>query len=228
MEFKEFIEKINSDDKRTFEKYSKIRGVQQYKIIFEALNKVDSNVKFADVNSFVILDKAIKDVLFKYLGTLEEFIRNDILLRFDFDPEAQIKKPEYHYFKGLPKCIRKSNPADEITDFYKRFSLNFGDLVSFIKNYDSQTYDTSKLDIIISLRNSVMHHSPLLFDYNFESTVDETLKGTNALVEMLPSDYKDGCIKNLKVPNKKTQDNIASAYYKFLLYKEDWFLCVIT
>lgn len=227
MEFKEFIEKLNSDDKSTFEKYSKIRGVQQYKIIFEALNKVDSNVKFADVNSFVILDKAIKDVLFKYLGTLEEFIRNDILLRFNFDPEAEIKKPEYHYFKGLPKCIRKSNLADEITDFYKRFSLNFGDLVSFIKDYDSQTYDTSKLDIIINLRNSVMHHSPLLFDYNFESTVDETLKGINALVELLPSDYKDGCIKNLKVPNKKTQDNIASAYYKFLLYKEDWFLCVI-
>ncbi len=221
MEFKEFIEKLNIDDKSTFEKYSKIRGVQQYKIIFEALNKVDSNVKFADVNSFVILDKAIKDVLFKYLGTLEEFIRNDILLRFDFDSEVVIKKPEYHYFKGLPKCIRKSNPADEITDFYKRFSLNFGDLVSFIKYYDSQTYDTSKLDRIINLRNSVMHHSPLLFDYNFESTVDETLKGINALVEMLPSDYKDGCIKNLKVPNKKTQDNVACTYYKFLLYKED-------
>lgn len=107
------------------------------------------------------------------------------------------------------------------------FSLNFGDLVFFIKDYDSQTYDTSKLDMIINLRNSVMHHSPLLFDCNFESTVDETLKGINALVEMLPSDYKDGCIKNLKVPNKKTQDNIASAYYEFLLYKEDWFLCVI-
>ena len=221
MEFKEFIEKLNSDEKSTFEKYSKIRGVQQYRIIFEALSKVDSNVNFADVNSFIILDKAIKDVLFKYLGTLEEYIRNDILLRFDFDPEAELKKPEYHYFKGLPNCIRKTNPADEITDFYKRFSLNFGDLVSFIKDYDSQTYDTSKLDIIINLRNSVMHHSPLLFDYNFESTVDETLKGINALVEMLPSDYKDGCIKNLKLPNKKTQHNIASAYYKFLLYKED-------
>lgn len=221
MKFKDFIEKLNNDDKRTFEKYSKVRGVQQYRIIFEALNKVDSNVKFADVNSFVILDKAIKDVLFKYLGTLEEYIRNDILLRFDFDPEAKLKKPEYHYFKGLPKCIRKTNPADEITGFYKKFALNFGDLVSFIKAYDSQTYDTSKLDIIINLRNSVMHHSPLLFDYNFESAVDETLKGINALVEMLPSDYKDGCIKNLKVPNQKTKENIASGYYKFLLYKED-------
>ena len=167
MGFKEFIEKLNNDDKSTFEKYSKIRGVQQYRIIFEALSKVDSNVIFADVNSFVILDKAIKDVLFKYLGTLEEYIRNDILLRFDFDPEAELKKPEYHYFKGLPKCIRKTNPTDEITDFYKKFALNFGDLVSFIKDYDSQTYDTSKLDLTINLRNSVMHHSPLLFDYNF-------------------------------------------------------------
>ena len=92
---------------------------------------------------------------------------------------------------------------------------------SFIKDYDSQTYDTSKLDLIINLRNSVMHHSLLLFDYNFESTVDEALKGINALVEMLPSDYKDGCIKNLKVPNQKTKENIASTYYKFLLYKED-------
>ena len=221
MEFKEFIEKLNSDGKSTFEKYSKIRGVQQCRIIFEALCKVDSKVKFAYVNSFVILDKAIKDVLFKYLGTLEEYIRNDILLRFDFAPEAELKKQEYHYFKGLPKCIRKTNPADEITDFYKRFTLNFGDLVSFIKDYDSQTYDTSKLDLIVNLRNSVMHHSPLLFDYNFESTVDETLKGINALVEMLPSDYKDGCIKNLQVPNQKTKENIASAYHKFLLWKED-------
>lgn len=221
MEFKEFIKNLNSDDKYIFEKYSKIRGVQQYRIIFEALSKVDSNVKFADVNSFVVLDKAIKDILFKYLGTLEEYIRNDILLRFDFDPEAELKKPEYHYFKGLPKCIRRTNQAEEITDFYKKFALNFGDLVSFIKYYDSQTYDTARLDVITNLRNSVMHHSPLLFDYNFESTVDETLKRIDALVEMLPYDYKEGCIKNLKVPNQKTKENIASIYYKFLLYKED-------
>ena len=40
-----------------------------YRIIFEAQNKIDSNVKLADVNVFIILDKAIKDVLFKYLGT---------------------------------------------------------------------------------------------------------------------------------------------------------------
>ena len=44
MEFKEFIGKLNSDDKSTFEKYSNNRVVKRYRIIFEALNKVDSNV----------------------------------------------------------------------------------------------------------------------------------------------------------------------------------------
>ena len=36
MKFKDFIEKLNSDDKSTFEKYSKIRGIQRYRITFEA------------------------------------------------------------------------------------------------------------------------------------------------------------------------------------------------
>ena len=221
MEFKEFIEKLKIEDKKTFEKYSKIRGVQQYRTVFESLNKIDSNVRFCDVNSFVKLDKAIKDVLFKYLGVLEEYIRNDILLRFDFDPEVEIKKSEYHYFKGLPNCIKKNNPADEITEFYKRFALNFGDLVAFIKDYDPKKYDINKLYMITNLRNNVMHHSLLLFDFNFESTANKTLKGIEALIEMLPSNYKDGCLKTLKELNQKTKDNISHVYYEFLLYKED-------
>ena len=45
MKFKDFIEKLNNDDKSTFEKYSKIRGVQQYRIIFETLNKVSSSIR---------------------------------------------------------------------------------------------------------------------------------------------------------------------------------------
>ena len=66
-----------------------------------------------------------------------------------------------------------------------------------------------------------MHHSLLLFDFNFESTANKTLKGIEALIEMLPSNYKDGCLKTLKELNQKTKDNISHVYYEFLLYKED-------
>lgn len=46
MEFMDFIHNLNKEDKNIYEKYSEIRGFQQYKIIFETLKKKDPNVSF--------------------------------------------------------------------------------------------------------------------------------------------------------------------------------------
>ncbi len=227
MPFQDFISSLSEKDKKNFEDYSKIRGEQQYRIIYETLVKIDSNVSWNDVNSFVIFDKAIKDTLFKYLGTLEELIRNDLIVRYDFALDSEYKEKEYHYFKSLPKCILKNQKPDEITDFYKYFSLNFGDMVSFIKEYDKAIgkYDVSKFDIIIDLRNGVMHHSPLLFNYNFESTSKETMEKIKVLISLLPDRYKTGekggIVNNLRCINNKTKENISKAYYKCLLFEKD-------
>ena len=194
MTFKEFISNITEDEKKNFENYSEIRGVQQYKIVFETLYKIDINVSYSDVNAFVIFDKDIKDSLFRFLGTLEEMIRNDILLRFDFSPDANLKDDEYHYFNKLPKCIKKNNPPDEITEFYKRFALNFGDLISFIREYDYERYDINKLEMVLDLRNDVMHHSPLLFNHSFSYTAESTLKKIMVLKELLPERYQQSLI----------------------------------
>ena len=47
------------------------------------------------------------------------------------------------------------------------------------------------------------------------------MKKIRTLVDLLPKDYKKGCIDNLKVPNDKTKHNINKAYYKFLLFTEE-------
>ncbi len=40
----------------TFKKYSRVRGVQQYKIIFEALSRVDSNLSLVmSIHSFHVV-----------------------------------------------------------------------------------------------------------------------------------------------------------------------------
>ena len=226
MEFKEFISSLNDEEKKNYYDYSKIRGEQQYRIIYETLLKIDSNVTWNDVNAFVIFDKAIKDTLFKYLGTLEEMIRNDLIVRYDFAQDSNYTREEYHYFKQLPKCVMKTQQSDEITDFYKYFSLNFGDMVCFIKKYDIETkkYDVQKLDTVRLLRNSVMHHSPLLFNYDFESTSKTTLDKINVLIELLPNRYKGetgGIINALQKSNNKTKESISKAYLKCLLFEED-------
>ena len=229
MTYYEFISSLTNENKKNYDDYSKIRGAQQYRIIYETLVKINPNVTWNDVNSFVIFDKAIKDILFKYLGTYEEYLRNDLIIRYDFSPDSDYEKKEYHYFNRLPKCVPVKQQPAEITDFYKYFALNFGDMVNFIKEYDrnQKDYDEKikKLGMIVELRNSVMHHSPLLFDYNFDSTVEDTMDKINVLIDLLPDRYKSGekggIINNLKHINKKTKENISKAYYRCLLFKED-------
>lgn len=227
MLFKELISSLNEEDKKNYDDYSKIRGVQQYRIIYETLAKIDSKVTYKDVNAFVIFDKALKDILFKFLGTLEEIIRNDLIIRYDFDPESNYKCEEYHYFKQLPNCASKNQQSDEITDFYKYFALNFGDMISFIEEYDKEVkkYDIQKLKIILKLRNNVMHHSPLLFNYNFESTANDAMDKIKVLIDLLPERYKndekDGIINALKRANNATKKNINEVFYKCLVFKEN-------
>ena len=219
MTFNELIENLNPADKENFNFYSTVRGVQQYRIIFETLSKIDSNITYKDVNSFIRYDKGIKDVLFKYLGTLEEYIKNDILINYDFAPDAILRRNEYHYFDKLPKCIKKSQSKEEVTEFYKRFALNFGDIVSFIKEYMPNKYDSKKLDEIVNLRNDVMHHSPLLFNCNFESTKNVAVNRIKYLINMLPLKYPKYIADEINERTERTKNNIKEEFYALLLEK---------
>lgn len=214
--FDEFINNLSKEDKQNFSDYSKMRGVQQYRIIFETLKKTDPNVEYKDVNAFIKYDKSIKDVLFTFLGALEEYIRNDIVLRFDFKNKSKNLK-EYHDIKELPKCIEKVQKKDEITAFYKYFSLNFGDLISFIEKYSKDKYDTKSLKKIVKLRNKVMHHKLLLFDCNFSSTKTNTENWIFELIKQLPNDYPQYLADELNKKTEKTKSNIKKSYLNFVL-----------
>lgn len=215
--FCDFIDALIIEDKENFLCYSKLRGAQQYRIIYETLKKKNSDVTYKDVNSFVRYDKAIKNVLFKYLGTLEEYIRNYIVINFDFAPKQKISKNEYHYFVNLPTCIRKKQPNDKVTLFYRKFSLNFGDLLSFIKKYSVDNFDIKALEIIAELRNKVMHHKPLLFNMNYTSSKEAVCKKILQLKNALPYDCPQSLSIDLNKIRESTKNNISNNYFEFLL-----------
>lgn len=219
MLFEDFIQSLSKEDKDNFEEYSKIRGVQQYFIIFEALKRKDSNVTYKDVNSFIRYDKAIKDVLFKFLGTLEEYLRNRIIKIFDFANNKKFECKEYHDIDKLPKCIRKDNPDDSINEFYKHFALNFGDLVDFIKKYLPDEFDVLSLNKIVRLRNDVMHHKPLLFQFNSNPRKDVTSTRIKNLLQQLPGKYPEYLKEEINEKTAKTKKNI-NEKYKFYLLKD--------
>ena len=190
MLFEEFIKGLNDKDRENYNKYSKIRGIQSYKIVFECLKQFDYDISYSDVNSLVIYDKAIKDVLYKYLGTLEEFIKNYIFMHFDFNNMDEVINKNYLYFKDLPKLKKVNNEKSEITELYKRYSLSFGDMISLLKEYDKEAFKIKSLEKVRDLRNDVMHHLPLLFSANFDLKGKDASKLIQKLIDLLPSNYR--------------------------------------
>lgn len=221
MKFKDFIDNLNKDDNANFLKYSKIRGNQIYRIIFECLSKDDELIKYKDVNSFVKYDKAIRDVLYVYLGTLEEYIKTYILSNFNIKQNMILQKETYLCFKDLPELEKVNIDTYEINDLYKKFSLTFGEIIKFLKEYDSVAFNLEKLEQIRKLRNKVMHHSPLLFDFNFISIKDNTEKQINCLIDLLPEQYQVGITKKLNGKTEATKRNINKKFYKYLLFRKE-------
>lgn len=227
MEFESFIKNLNESEIDNYNKYSEIRAEIPYKIVFECLKKLDENISFKDINSFIRLDKALKDILYKYLGTLEDYIKTKIFSSYDFESYDSLKE-KYIYFNRLPKVIKKQINKYEITELYKRFALNFGDIISFLKDYEPDLFDLEKLNNILKLRNNVMHHNLLLFKFDDDiitSTKNEAEEQIESLLQLLPESHREGLIKELSIPINATKENINPKFYQYLLYKEG-LLCV--
>ncbi len=217
MEFEKFINKLTGEDLDNFNQYKDIRGVQTYRIIFETLNKKNNTVRYEDVNSLVRYDKALKDVIYTYLGTLEDYIKNHILTSFDFSSNENLDKEHYTYIKGLPKCEKKNVGFGEITELYKRYALLFSEMIEFLKEYDKDFCDLKNLENVRQLRNLVMHHLPLLFGFNSDSPRLITLTGVHSLINLLPERYKNGIKKNISFTTSSTKKNLNPIYYEYLL-----------
>ena len=220
MEYLDFIESLDEKDKNNYNHYSKIRGVQQYRIIFETLKKTNENVTYNDVNAFIMNDKAIKEKLFKYLGVLEESMKVYIIGHYDFDSIQKNEKKIYHYFNELPKLIDKDNSNGEITELYKKFGLLFSSILELLKEYHVNQYNIDDLKVVNELRNNVMHHSPLLFDYTFKSNANIVTKQIQALLRLLPAEYRKGLKKEINNTIEKTKKSVNENFWSYLIATE--------
>ena len=216
MDFNVFIDSLNEKDRKNYLQYSPIRGIQIYKIIFNALSKKNENVSYSDVNAFVIYDKALKDVLYTYIGTLEDLIRKHIFKNFDLKKDIVYKK----YYK---KCcelkdivVRIDNKNDDVTELYSRWSLMMKETIKFLRKYDKNSFDLNKLEQVRELRNKVMHHSALIFDCYANSIKSDTQNLIQSLINILPDNYV-GLAKKINKITENTRKNIKNVYGCFLL-----------
>ena len=195
---------FNSDDEREkAEFYLEMKGIAFHKIVVDFLCQNQNKtipIEWTDVSNEVRSDKTLREVLYKYLATLEEYIRAYVSNKYeddtrqDFWINGQMKnnKIKTKLSKGTP-LFQTLEGTDFGTLIKQVYSMPEDDIEKLFDNVGTE----QNLEAVKELRNAVSHHE-FLQCFKFKScTVDgfssnSLINNIKNLRQLLPRGYRFG------------------------------------
>lgn len=228
MNYNEFLRILTKEDREDFEKYSTARGPQAYVIVLGALgDDVEPSNVYRNVSQIIRYDKGLKDRLFRFLAFMEETIKTYIFKNYNLKSDIE-EDNEYKCANKISGIVERRPISDgDITNLYKKFRLTLGEIKRFLNNVNDKEYDQKLLEDMRLLRNEVMHHRTLLFDYDSKFIGKQTYGRVISLIKLLPSKFAQYLIEDLVGYTNEKMTKIDEKYHKFLLFKseEDFIDC---
>ncbi|MDE6284279.1 MAG: hypothetical protein K2M17_00860 [Bacilli bacterium] len=174
-------------------RYIALKGIVQYQRVIEFCRSQDETPTYTQVSSMYRYDKRLRDNLYIYLATAEEFMRTCIGNRFE-DNESGLVKTK--------KFIAKQSQYHSVSLTLEQLTL--GALIEmvlnnrgvFVNHYDLSNIQTN-LNALRVLRNKVGHHN-FLFVETYANCIVNGAVGNSLeqniknLQSFLPSDFKRG------------------------------------
>lgn len=193
------------EERQKAEFYLEMKGVAFHKAILDYLCQEENKtipIEWSDLSNELRSDKALRDILYKYLATLEEYIRAYISNKYEDTATQQvfwIDTSRYEYNKIKTQLMRGKPLFKTLED------VNFGTLIKQVKSlpeidkhelfYGIGTDEN--LDAVKELRNAVSHHKFLKL-YKFKDCnvdgidSDSLIANIQNLRQLLPSLYRFG------------------------------------
>ena len=212
------FDKANEEKERAeFEKYKKLKGVYLHKQVYDILLEANGgeNVTYYELSSIIRYDKNLRDTLYIYLATAEEYLR--ALLCEKYDVAEDCKLFERHCSPYLMEALHDKD--DEISsNLYFKLEPDFSALMDVCIDKDVISISKTTKQRIKDLRNSTMHHSLLIFgkatkpsalNSHFEALENRI----NALMQILPEEYRAGFITSIKKINGYPNKQYLTKYY---------------
>ena len=102
-------------EKEDFEKYKKLKGVYLHKQVYDILLEANGGkVTYHELSSIIRYDKNLRDTLYIYLATAEEYLR--ALLCEKYDVAAECKPFEHHCYKPLMEALHDKDDESAFVD----------------------------------------------------------------------------------------------------------------
>ena len=202
-----------------FEKYKKLKGIYLHKQVYDILLEANGgeNVTYYELSSIIRYDKNLRDTLYIYLATAEEYLRALLCERYDVDESCKLFKG--HCFDKLKdKLFEKSEIEIEKSNLYLKLEPDFVDLMRICAETQCLTISDDTIKHAKNLRNHVMHHAVLIIGKTTNYT--EFLKHLKnietricALKEILPKEYIKGFGNSIKKLNGSQDKPYLSRFY---------------
>ena len=209
----------SQEERDNFEKYKKLKGLYLHKQVYDILLEANGgdNVAYRELSSIIRYDKNLRDTLYIYLATAEEYLR--ALLCEKYDVKESCKQFKGHCFNELKKTLfEKIEGVTEKSNLYLKLEPDFHDLMRICVEMQCLTISDDTIKHAQNLRNHVMHHAVLIVGKATKYTEFlEHLKNIEtricALKEILPKEYIKGFGNSIKKLNGPQEKPYLSRFY---------------
>ncbi len=212
MKFENILNQMKYENSKELEeakKYIALKGMVQYqRIINYCKSSSDEFPSYTKVSGFYRYDKRLRDNLYIYMATVEEFMRACIGNKFENDDSNLVKTEQF---------IKKQKKYKSVSFTLEQLTL--GELIQLVlknKMVFQDVYNLETLEINLNafrvLRNRISHHN-FLFAETYEeciinNNIDNTLKYNIANVKfLLPNEYRQRFSKKINECTKDLQIN---------------------
>jgi len=201
---KEIIKFDSKLEEDSFNFYIKMKGIAIHENIIKYLgydlSSKYTKVTWSKVSVHLRYDKKLRDTIYIYLATLEEYIRAFIGNKYEDDIE-NFNLCQTSDTKMISNRIDKGEKISKILQ-----SISFGSLIKLVKNMNSKDINemfnnvinlSQNLDAVVVLRNAVSHHVFLLDNSFKECYVNDVCSNSlenniKNLRQLLPEEYRYG------------------------------------
>ncbi|MBR2160156.1 MAG: hypothetical protein IJ938_02450 [Clostridia bacterium] len=212
----------NENEKHEYKKYLYLKGEYLHKQVYDILlEKNKEPVSYQELSSLIRYDKNLRDTLYIYLATCEEYLR--ALLLKHYDVEETCHKFKQHDYNLLMQALQEKNDFSQ-SNLYFKLNVDFSVLLQICQEKNLIDITSSTIEAIKTLRNHTMHHALLILGQaqNLKEAYDNfnaLEKQLNALLSLLPQEYQNGFIASIKKLNGTGRKKFLQKFY--LEYKDD-------
>lgn len=209
---------FNSDaEKIEFAKYIHLKGECLHKQVYDILSEANNgSVTYYELSSLIRYDKNLRDKLYIYFATAEEYLKAQLTDRYD----ANVSSKYIHYPNEIKNLLNnlKARSLDTPSILYYKLNIDFEALLQVCYEKNIIEIDNVQKQQLNKLRNHTMHHSMLLFGqaHNLKEAKDNFRsleKQLNTFVKLLSEEYRQGFLSDINKLNGRDERKYLDKFY---------------